>query len=153
MTSRHATLRNDKFYPFDWISGDFDLKAFSKRMRLRPLQRELFKELMKQYELTIWFWEKDDDDKDDRRRDSPGLELLCFMPCHADCVSVHISSANLLEMLEGALLDDSEFLEYEQEIVAIEKLSALCNRAIELRRQKINERDAMPTTETVGPTP
>jgi hypothetical protein len=151
MSNSHARIHGDEFRPFESISGDFDLKIFSKRMRFRPLQSDLFKQLIEQFHLEIWFWDNDEDDKDNKRRDAPGLELVCFMPCHRDSVSLHVSSANLLEMLDGALLNDMEFIEFEQEIVALEKLLALCSRAIEFRREKIKER-AAPTMEQASAT-
>jgi len=133
----HALLDDDKFRPFGNVFGDFDYDAFGERMRFRPLQRELFQEIIRQLDIQIWFWDEDKTGKD-LRDDPPGLELVVFMPCGCAGDTLHISSANLLEMLERAFVpfrrNDWTEIGCDEEIAVLEKLKALCDEGIKYRR-------------------
>jgi hypothetical protein len=136
-TEHHARVWNGNFHPFNEISGDFDLDAFARQLRLRHLQKELLRELLKQLEIKIWFWSKhESEDISDHRRDSPGFEINVFWQ------DLFVGSANLFHLLEKPFESEWNEIGYEHEIVALNKLKTMIDNAIELRQQKLGEQSA-----------
>ena len=138
----HAPVPNGRFRPFEWLGfGEFDLDQFAERMCFKKLQRELFHEVIAQLDIQIWFWSAQKD-IEDVRRDPPGLELVVFMPCASANDPQHVCSANLFDLFEDVFMQNYAAIGYEEEISVIEKLKALCDRAIEHRRELIKEQSA-----------
>ena len=139
---KHATVSWDGYFsPFTQVFGDWSEEDFINRLRLRRVQQALFSELLHQFDFNIWFWESDEDSKPG----SPGLELNCFAPGAVPDDKRHVSSCNLFDLLNDAF-DRENTLGPEQEIVALEKLKALCEDAIKDRRDLIENKEQQQST-------
>jgi hypothetical protein len=112
-------LREGSFYPFLDGIGDFDLDEFAERLHFKPLQKELFYELIKQLEIKIWF---------SASADSPDLALDVFWFDH------HVSGLNLFDLLKCSFAIDGDGISFESEIEALNKFKVIIDHAIELRR-------------------
>jgi hypothetical protein len=116
----------DNFHPF--VRSSFDLGLLLKQLDLSQPQDALLRRLLRELEVHIWFTDVNDDDK------TPDNHLAaCVWWEGRDGALNLVSKANLADWLRGALVERN-IIGDEAEIEALEKLKAVIDEAIAVRR-------------------
>jgi hypothetical protein len=126
------------FWPFDYLReqgasnahhGDFDLVEAVKELGLTEIQRALLKRIIERISLVLWF--NDDQDDNQLKRGGPHIELVFFW----EDAEMMISSVSLFPLFEGMIAERGHIGD-DEEIAALEKIKALCDRGIQDRKEQ-----------------
>jgi hypothetical protein len=125
---RYAVIdRSGHFKPFLDVTGDFNFDELASRLELGGLQRQLLSYWLSGLEINVWF--------DELEGRPPTMSVNVFMPSFER----HVSSCDLLTLLEDSTSDFINQIGAAEEIVALDKLRDLCDRGIAVRRDHLKE--------------